>query len=37
MLVLFDVYDVNKSVPIDPQVIIHLFDRVLGLVTFQLP
>ena len=30
-------YDVKESIPIKPQVFIHPFDRVLGLVTFQLP
>ena len=30
-------YDVKESIPIDRQVFIHSFDRVLGLVTLQLP
>ena len=37
MWVFYDVYDVKESIPIEPQVFNHSFDKVLGLVTFQLP
>ena len=32
-----DVQDIKNHIPKETQVIIHLFDRVLGVVTFQLP
>jgi hypothetical protein len=35
--VFYNDYDFKESIPIDRQVFIHPFDRVLGLVTLQLP